>query len=144
MFSKTRCLCGIEASECDRMDCTTDNMCSVQDPVPALAVYVREMLFWHQIATFAYVCRCKELTYDLDLPSASIVIVFTNEAWSSLIRTVHSVLNGSPAHLLEEIVLVDDCSDRGNSPSFCCLFVICSYSCLNQLIEMLVCDLCGD
>ncbi|PNF39499.1 Polypeptide N-acetylgalactosaminyltransferase 1 [Cryptotermes secundus] len=56
--------------------------------------------------------KCKDLTYDSDLPSASVVIVFTNEAWSSLIRTVHSVLNGSPTHLLKEIVLVDDCSDR--------------------------------
>ncbi|XP_069675879.1 polypeptide N-acetylgalactosaminyltransferase 1-like isoform X2 [Periplaneta americana] len=56
--------------------------------------------------------RCKELKYDTDLPTASVVIIFTNEAWSSLIRTVHSVLNGSPAHLLKEIVLVDDCSDR--------------------------------
>lgn len=60
-----------------------------------------------------HVFRCKELKYDLDMPSASVVIIFTNEAWSSLIRTVHSVLNGSPAHLLKEIVLVDDCSDRG-------------------------------
>jgi polypeptide N-acetylgalactosaminyltransferase len=84
----------------------------MQDSVPAL--YVREMLFCHQIAKIAYVCRCKDLTYDSDLPSASVVIVFTNEAWSSLLRTVHSVLNGSPTHLLKEIVLVDDCSDRGN------------------------------
>lgn len=56
--------------------------------------------------------RCKELAYDSDLPSASVVIVFTNEAWSTLIRTVHSVLNSSPAHLLKEVVLVDDCSDK--------------------------------
>jgi len=63
-----------------------------------------------------YMCRCKELTYDLDLPSASVVIVFTNEAWSTLIRTVHSVLNGSPAQLVKEVVLVDDCSNRGTQP----------------------------
>jgi polypeptide N-acetylgalactosaminyltransferase len=78
------------------------------------------------LARFACVCRCKQLTYDSDLPSASVVIVFTNEAWSSLIRTVHSVLNGSPTHLLEEIVLVDDCSDRGNllSLSACCVIYV--------------------
>ncbi|PSN45103.1 Polypeptide N-acetylgalactosaminyltransferase 1 [Blattella germanica] len=56
--------------------------------------------------------RCRDLTYDSELPTASVVIIFTNEAWSSLIRTVHSVLNGSPANLLKEIILVDDCSTR--------------------------------
>lgn len=57
--------------------------------------------------------RCKSVQYDEDLPSASVVIIFNNEAWSSLIRTVHSVLNGSPAKHLKQIVLVDDASDRG-------------------------------
>jgi hypothetical protein len=100
----------------------------------ASAVLKREMLlFCHQIAKIACVFRCKDLTYDSDLPSASVVIVFTNEAWSSLIRTVHSVLNGSPAHLLKEIVLVDDRSDRGSSSS---LAPCHSFTRLNQLIEM--------
>lgn len=53
------------------------------------------------------------MQYDEDLPSASVVIIFNNEAWSSLIRTIHSVLNGSPARHLKQIVLVDDASDRG-------------------------------
>lgn len=57
--------------------------------------------------------RCKSVQYDEDLPSASVIIIFNNEAWSSLIRTVHSVLNGSPAKHLKQIVLVDDASDRG-------------------------------
>ncbi|XP_053679206.1 putative polypeptide N-acetylgalactosaminyltransferase 9 [Anopheles nili] len=48
--------------------------------------------------------------YPADLPPTSIVIVFYNEAWSVLVRTVHSVLDRSPAHLIREIVLVDDCS----------------------------------
>lgn len=41
------------------------------------------------------------------------VIAFYNEAWSTLLRTVHSVLETSPDILLKEIVLVDDYSDRG-------------------------------
>ncbi|XP_050098588.1 putative polypeptide N-acetylgalactosaminyltransferase 9 [Anopheles aquasalis] len=44
------------------------------------------------------------------LPASSIVIVFYNEAWSVLLRTVHSVLDRTPSELIEEILLVDDSS----------------------------------
>ncbi|XP_069948026.1 polypeptide N-acetylgalactosaminyltransferase 1 isoform X1 [Cherax quadricarinatus] len=55
---------------------------------------------------------CKEIHYDNDLPSASVIIIFTNEAWSPLLRTIWSVITRSPARYLKEIVLVDDFSDR--------------------------------
>lgn len=45
-----------------------------------------------------------------DLPETSIVIVFYNEAWSVLVRTVHSILDRSPPELVKEIFLVDDYS----------------------------------
>lgn len=64
-------------------------------------------------------CSCRELKYDyLSLPTTSVVIAFYNEAWSTLLRTVHSVLETSPDVLLKEVVLVDDYSDRG-APQRC-------------------------
>ncbi|KFM75564.1 Polypeptide N-acetylgalactosaminyltransferase 1, partial [Stegodyphus mimosarum] len=57
--------------------------------------------------------KCKYVKYDTkDLPTASVVIIFTNEVWSALLRTIHSVVNRSPPNLLHEIILVDDYSDK--------------------------------
>lgn len=44
------------------------------------------------------------------------VFIFVNEALSVILRSVHSVVNHTPAHLLKEIILVDDNSDSGKNP----------------------------
>ncbi|XP_070578357.1 N-acetylgalactosaminyltransferase 7-like isoform X2 [Ptychodera flava] len=56
--------------------------------------------------------QCKHWHYPHDLPRASVIVVFHNEGWSTLLRTVHSILNRTPALLLQEVILVDDFSDK--------------------------------
>ncbi|KAK3736639.1 hypothetical protein QZH41_017027 [Actinostola sp. cb2023] len=74
--------------------------------IPSL--YLMYFLFY-VLATYF---RCKSKKYHISLPKASIIIVFHNEGWSTLLRTVHTVLLRSPPDLLQEIVMVDDFSSK--------------------------------
>ena len=55
--------------------------------------------------------ECQYWDYPKNLPKASVVLVFHNEGWSTLFRTVNSVINRSPPQFLEEVLLVDDKSE---------------------------------
>eukprot|EP00039_Didymoeca_costata_P020122 m.340131 g.340131 ORF g.340131 m.340131 type:complete len:672 (+) comp19152_c0_seq1:93-2108(+) len=56
---------------------------------------------------------CRDQQFDrASLPIASLVIVFHEEARSTLLRTVWTALTRSPDHLLKEIILVDDASQQ--------------------------------
>ncbi|EYC09157.1 hypothetical protein Y032_0062g3390 [Ancylostoma ceylanicum] len=51
-------------------------------------------------------------SYVSELPTTSVIIVYHNEAYSTLLRTVQSVVDRSPRRVLQEVILVDDFSNR--------------------------------
>ncbi|XP_008941151.1 PREDICTED: polypeptide N-acetylgalactosaminyltransferase 15, partial [Merops nubicus] len=56
---------------------------------------------------------CLQQDYDSSLPTASVIICFHDEAWSTLLRTVHSIMDTAPKAFLKDIILVDDLSQQG-------------------------------
>ncbi|XP_018098696.1 N-acetylgalactosaminyltransferase 7 isoform X3 [Xenopus laevis] len=56
--------------------------------------------------------ECKFWHYDENLLTSSVVIVFHNEGWSTLMRTIHSVIKRTPRKYLAEIVMIDDFSNK--------------------------------
>ena len=58
-------------------------------------------------------CSCKKFDFkSVKLGTASVIIIYHNEAWSPVLRTVHSVINRSPPAYLREVILMDDASTR--------------------------------
>nr|CAD7450893.1 unnamed protein product [Timema bartmani] len=74
--------------------------------------YVSDLISVHRTLPDLRDPWCKEPGRFLDdLPQTSVIICFHNEAWSTLLRTVHSVLDRSPPRLLKEVILFDDFSN---------------------------------
>lgn len=79
--------------------------------VIALNEELSEHLSYNRTTPDARNPLCKLIKYDVNsLPTASVVVIFYNEPYSVLVRTVHSVINTCPGHMLKEVILVDDCS----------------------------------
>ncbi|KAL5006994.1 hypothetical protein ScPMuIL_015800 [Solemya velum] len=74
--------------------------------------YLSDMISLHRTLPDVRDEECKHLNYSKDLPETSVIICFTDESWSALLRTVHSVLDRSPPRYLREIILIDDFSTK--------------------------------
>lgn len=46
------------------------------------------------------------------MPKASVIIIFHDEWFSVLVRTIHSIYNRTPHELLHEVLLVNDASTK--------------------------------
>ena len=78
------------------------------------AQFVSDRLSVHRRGADTRDAECLALQYypSSRMPDVSVVIVFYNEAFSTLMRTVWSVLDRSQPALIREVILVDDGSDR--------------------------------
>ncbi|XP_066908636.1 putative polypeptide N-acetylgalactosaminyltransferase 9 [Halyomorpha halys] len=77
--------------------------------------YVSDLISLHRSLPDPRDPWCKESArFVRKLPATSVIICFHNEAWSVLLRTVHSVIDRSPKELIKEIILVDDFSNMAH------------------------------
>eukprot|EP00045_Choanoeca_perplexa_P015160 m.184383 g.184383 ORF g.184383 m.184383 type:complete len:612 (-) comp16906_c0_seq2:2278-4113(-) len=73
--------------------------------------YISDRLSMHRSIPDTRHEKCKARYYDVNnMPTTTVIIPFHNEARTTLLRTVWSVLDRSPARLIKEIILVDDAS----------------------------------
>lgn len=79
----------------------------------AYNVYISDRISPNRTLHSVVAKECNDIKYNIDeLPNVSVIIIFTNEIFSALVRTIWSVINRTPKKLLKEIILVDDFSDK--------------------------------
>lgn len=54
---------------------------------------------------------CSSQEYPKNLPNISVIICFYNEHYVTLLRSIRTVIERTPEHLLHEIILINDFSD---------------------------------
>ncbi|GFS28061.1 polypeptide N-acetylgalactosaminyltransferase [Elysia marginata] len=69
---------------------------------------VSDVIALNRVVPDSRIHGCADLGYPAALPNVSIIMPFYNEWPSILLRTVYSIVNRSPRHLLHQIILVDD------------------------------------
>ncbi|CAF0916464.1 unnamed protein product [Adineta ricciae] len=74
--------------------------------------YVSDMISFRRSLADVRDPECKKVEFHPNLPDTTVIIIFHNEARSTLLRTIWSVLDRSPPNLLKEVIVVDDFSDR--------------------------------
>ncbi|XP_060562082.1 polypeptide N-acetylgalactosaminyltransferase 4-like [Ruditapes philippinarum] len=79
--------------------------------------YLSDIISMHRIVDDYRPDICKDLRYPKVLPEIGVVIPFKDEHLSVLLRTVYSILYNTPAHIVKEIVLVDDGSENSELKS---------------------------
>lgn len=75
-----------------------------------IGVLESNMVSYHRALPDIRSEQCRYKKYPTRLPKTSVIIIFHNEIWSVLLRTIWSVIIHSPKELLKEIILVDDVS----------------------------------
>ncbi|KHJ85359.1 glycosyltransferase, group 2 family protein [Oesophagostomum dentatum] len=74
--------------------------------------YISDMISLNRSVRDVRHADCKNVKYNSELPSVSVIFPFHDEHNSTLLRSVYSIINRSPSKLLKEIVLVDDFSEK--------------------------------
>lgn len=79
----------------------------------AYNVYISDRISPNRTLHSVVAKECNDIKYNVEeLPNVTVIIIFTNEIFSALVRTIWSVINRTPRKLLREVILVDDFSDK--------------------------------